>query len=54
MQSENAMMIFKQSEIREKYNKYMIEADNEDYKLLLYRVLVQSHNNNVIRIVCSY
>ena len=48
------MMIFKQSEIREKYNKYMIEVENEDYKLLAYKVFIQSYKNNVIRIVCQY
>ena len=54
MVEKDKMMILSKTPITEKYNKYIIDADQEDYWVLDYGVILQSFRNNIIKIVCQY
>ena len=50
----NKFVIFKQTEVKEKYKKYQVEGDKRDLEMLLVRTIVWSYKNNVIKIICSH
>ena len=41
-------MIFSKTSITEKHNKCIVDRDQDDHRLLPYRVILQSFKNNVI------
>ena len=50
----NELVIFKQTEVKEKYEKYQVEGDNRDLEILPVGIIVRSYKNNMIKIICSY
>ena len=54
MVAQDKIMFFSKISIAKKYNKCIVDEDQDNYRLLLYGVILQSFKNNVIKIICQY